>query len=114
METNNNKMELIDFIRLNLNGIFGNKYGDIFYNSPFISGSKGKGDGFQRVMINRFFNHLLLTYRARVDNPVHNVTYMLVDDGTTEDWLQIFNTTVIPFLKDNMVFNVVYNNEVKK
>lgn len=105
---NNNKLELIDFIRLNLNSVFGEKYGDVFYNSPIISGAKGKDDGFQRVMINRFFNQLLMTYRARVNTPVHNTCYMLVDDGTTEDWLQIFNTMVIPFLKENLVFNIVY------
>lgn len=103
-----NKLNLIEFIKMNIDSVFGKKYGDIFINSPIIISAKDKDEGFQRVMVNRFFNQLLLTYRARVNKPVHNTTCMLVDDGTTEDWLQIFNNMVIPFLKQNLVFNIVY------
>lgn len=62
----------------------------------------------QRVFINRYFTGLLLRYRAKTNVPVNSVLTMLVNDGYTEDWFTLFRIHVIPFLKNNDVYNIVF------
>jgi len=62
----------------------------------------------QRVIINRYFINLLFAYRAKVNKPINNTLFMLTNEGNNNDWYNLFLKYVIPFLKDNDVFNIVY------
>ena len=102
-------IDLVYIVSQNLKDSIGENVANIFLNDEIVDSAKGKSTTFQRVMLNRYFYNLLLTYRAYVNNPVHNATYMLVNDGETEDWIKLFNIFVLPFIKDNYVFKVVYD-----
>lgn len=82
--------------------------GTIFKLDPSVYVTKGKTSTEQRFIINRFFTNLLLTYRAIKDVPVHNIIAMLEPSLESDVWFKAFITYVAPFLKDNNVFETVY------
>ena len=101
-------IDLVSIVQANLKDSISEVASNIFINDPIVKDSIGKPTVYQRVLLNRYFTNLLLIYRTISDVPVHNTTIMLVNDGLTEDWIKLFNTIVLPFLKDNQVFNAVY------
>lgn len=60
----------------------------------------------QRVILNRYFNLALLTFRGLQNVPVHNVLDMLIQDGTLDDWFKVFAIYVAPFLKEYKILEV--------
>lgn len=106
MENKNEiKIELIDSIGKMLETIGlieRNKY----LNSPIIIDSRGKDVLYQRIMINRYFINELLKWRAGNEVAVNEVIACLFNDGDLDDWLRVFASTVLPFIKNNNVLGV--------
>jgi hypothetical protein len=63
----------------------------------------------QRIIINKFFSNLFYIYRSKKNKSIVSMISMLVIDGSIEDWFKVFNNYVLPFIKKNEVFQVVYN-----
>lgn len=103
------KINLVDLISSNIKDSIGDEAYTCFNQDSMIVDAKDKIQVYQRVMINRYFTNLLFTFRSKQNVPVHNTIYMLINDGNVEDWIGVFNRFVIPFVKDNKVFEVVYN-----
>lgn len=61
----------------------------------------------QRVIINRWLNNCLLSYRSRVENPtVNEILLYVINDGTHDNWLELLQLVVFPFFKLNNVLNL--------
>lgn len=80
-----------------------------FGTNTIIDDVIDKNQDVQRFIINRYFNNLLLTFRDKVDVSIVETSMMLVNDGDSSDWISLFSSYVLPFLKEHNVFDVVYN-----
>lgn len=108
-----NTPNLCYMVYIHLVSLLGETAANIFKNDPTIQEEWEHKPPYQIVIMNRYFNNLLLRFRAKVNIPVHDTTVMLLKDGTVDDWFWAFTKFVGLFLKENNVFNVVYGNNLK-
>ena len=80
-----------------------------FCNSPMIKNVAKLNPNTQRLVINRFFRDALFRFRSIREIPVVNALPWLVDEGTHVDWMTLFTTYVLPFLKTHAVLDVLAN-----
>lgn len=91
--------------------VVGKTESKIFLADPGIKAVWDDVPVVQRVALNRFFNNLLMKFRAKKPVAVHDTAYMLIHDGTINDWYSSFSMSVGPFLKTHNVFGVVYGQD---
>lgn len=80
---------------------------DIFYNDPDVQSVKDKKPNVQVVVLSKYFNNLLLRYRAHNG---YNVTNELHALGVTQDpidWLSIFARHVLAFIDTVKVYQTL-------
>jgi hypothetical protein len=78
-----------------------------FRNDPVYKSATGKTLDVQRLMINRYFTNVLLRYRSKKNNNINIVITSLINDGTFMDWITLFRSDVIPFIKEHNVYAVI-------
>lgn len=91
--------------------VVGKTESQIFLNDPMIKSVWDNVPVVQLVALNRYFSNLLLKFRAKKKISVHDTVYMLIKDGTIDDWYTSFSQNVGPFLKVHNVFGVVYGQD---
>lgn len=91
--------------------VVGKTESQIFASDPGIVSVWENVPPLQIVAMNRYFNNLLMRFRAKKNIPVHDTAYMLIKDGSVDDWYSSFVMNVAKFLKINNVFGVVYGQE---
>ena len=90
------------FLRLQLHA--GEIAANTFIINSKINDVKDANPITQRIIINSYLVNLLLIFRA---NNKCNVTLILpyiVDGGTINDWLELLDGIVIPFIKEAKVY----------
>lgn len=59
----------------------------------------------QRSVINNFFVSLLFRFRARSEvSIIHKLPYLTIQ-GRSEDWVALFRTFIVPFIREHDVFS---------
>ena len=61
----------------------------------------------QRTVINNFFVNLLYQFRSISDVCTLHVLPYLTIQGRSEDWIMLFKSFVLPFLKQHQVFKAL-------
>lgn len=72
---------------------------EYFLNTPDIVLIKDKINILQRHVLNRYFT--LQIYNTEINNPSidgYGERYVLIADGTDQEWLSLFRRRVVPFL----------------
>lgn len=82
---------------------------NIFKTDPMIRSVWDNVPVIQVVALNRYFHNLLMRFRAKINIPVHDTAFMLLHDGSVDDWFWSFSKNVCPFLKEKNVFGVVFS-----
>jgi hypothetical protein len=96
--------DLVAMINKELISIIGTDAGVKFMNNPDIKGIVDLNPISQRIIINRWFNNTLLTYRATNTNKdVSEILVYIINDGTIDDWFKYIYSIVIVFMKNNNV-----------
>lgn len=70
---------------------------DAFDNHPYITEGKNKPSNVQRYLLNRYWNAQLMIY-AHISS---DQRYCLIPNGTVQQWLDLFQKTVMPFIIQN-------------
>ena len=78
-----------------------------FRNDPVYKSASGKLLDVQRLMINRYFTNVLLRYRSKKDININTVITSLINDGTFMDWVTLFRSDVLPFIKQYDVYAII-------
>lgn len=91
--------------------VVGKTESQIFASDPIIVSVWDNVPPIQIVAMNRYFNNLLMRFRAKRNIAVHDTAYMLIKDGTVDDWYSSFVMNVAKFLKIHNVFGVVYGQD---
>lgn len=105
VKNNEIKIELVDSIA-NMIATIGLVERNKYLSSPVIMDSRGKDVFYQRIMINRYFINELLKWRAGNNVSVNEMIACLFNDGDLDDWIRVFASTVLPFIKQNNVLGV--------
>lgn len=79
---------------------------DLFVNDEVMKHAHKLPTSLQRIVINRYFQTLLLQWRASGLVPVYSILPMLCDDGDDDNWLNLFVQFVIPFLRENCILGM--------
>lgn len=79
-----------------------------YINDPMIASCINYNSGYQRFFINRYFLYLLSRYTFITNVATLNEVYLLVNDGELDAWFGIIQGIIVPFLKNNFVFEKVY------
>ena len=103
-----NDLDLVSAMAKLISEEIGSKYGKIFLADSDIMSVKDRLPAVQRVIINKYFNILLLKYKALSGNNVLQVLNTIVDDGTHDDWFKIMSGFTIGYCKEKTVFQIVY------
>jgi hypothetical protein len=111
-KSDKNDINLVTMMTELLNKSISKEAAVVFANRPEIIAVGALSSLAQRVIINRYFRFLLMQHRALSDTPTLGYAQALVNDGSVEDWLRLFNDYVLPFLNENNVFTTVY--DIKK
>lgn len=83
---------------------------DVFLNDPNISTIRNKINLLQRYVLNRYFT--IQIYNAELTGVNVNgleERYMLMPDGTDNEWLSMFRRRVVPFLIANRIPKKIFN-----
>lgn len=99
----NNSKTLIDVIGDFLGNTISIYAKETFLGTPIIQRAKAFPSPLQRNIVNQYFISLLLSWRSKNEVPVFNMLSMLCNDGDDENWMRIFGTIVLPFLRDNSI-----------
>lgn len=91
--------------------VVGKTESQIFATDPMILSVWDNVPPIQIVAMNRYFNNLLMRFRAKKEVPVHDTACMLIKDGSVDDWYSSFVMNVAKFLKINNVFGIVYGQD---
>lgn len=76
-----------------------------FSNNPMIVTIGNLSTESQRVIINRYFINLFLSYRFVHNKNVELQILSLVNDGYVEDWFKLFKEYIVPFIKENKLLD---------
>lgn len=87
----------------------GQQFADIFLADPDIVTIKDSLAGVQRVIINKYFTILFFRYKAITNHTILPTLNWLTLAGTNEDWFRLMSAYIIPFCKQNSVFETIYN-----
>lgn len=110
---NVNDIDLIDLVYRMLKDTISERIANIYIADPDVSILIGKDSSYQRVLLNRYFRNILLKYcNSPGANKILDTYYLLVDDGSTDDWLHIFKNHVLPFIHQNFVYDKLYPENV--
>ena len=79
----------------------------LFLNDPAVIGVLQLNNNVQRVIINKYLNTSLLTYRAISGREVWNIIPYAANDGYIEDWVTVMKDILIPYFAQNKVLNTI-------
>lgn len=97
------ELDLVDIVGRFLNDFVSEEAKNNFLSDININTVKLATAGVQRVSINRYFTTKFLVFKARTGVPVMDMLLYLINDGDTEDWVELFRTFVLPFIKQHNV-----------
>lgn len=78
-----------------------------FLTHPDVVSIKDNKSVVQKVILNKFFQQQLLIYRTKSGVSVMDILIFLTNEGNVNQWVNLFQTFVLPFLIANNVFNVI-------
>lgn len=79
----------------------GQKLPGAYDNNHYIIEAANKPSSIQRYILNRYWNHQLLTCNANSMDQ----RYCLIPNGEISDWIDLFKSSVLPFIVEHNLPN---------
>jgi len=99
-----NDIDLIQTVRdILINVGLGPRLSDAFDSSKYIIDAIGRTSDIQRFLLNRYWELQLMSH----DGNTMEERYCLIPNGTTEEWITLFKTKIVPFILDNNLPRVI-------
>jgi len=106
------RMDLFSLVVLNLREEYSEEAANELINSPYVASVVNNSETMQRIAINRYLTAAILKFRAVTNVDMSNLLFMLVNDGTTEEWMDLFKKVILPTLKEYKILGEVNVNTI--
>lgn len=91
-------IDLISVVRSQLvSSGLANRLSTAFDSNRFIVEAAGRKSDIQRFLLNRYWNQQLMSSNKMSIEE----RYCLIPDGSTDEWLKLFQDKVLPFIIEN-------------